>query len=172
MSTTKRNSIFKTLVSNVDSTEGLEAEKGALVNHSGALKMGDGSTFNEIGGGGPSLSGLFTIQGVGGIQFTLDTTYDGSFEGWTFNTQLGPNRWNLVSPTGFFLNYSRVLVRVNTAVTGGGVVSSSESYITKASVFSNTLTLTQIYNVSNGSFSEITGTGSPLNVYIEIYLTA
>jgi len=73
MSTTKRNSIFKTLVSNVDSTDGLEAEKGALVNHSGTLKMGDGEEFNEVGGGGGPLEYIANVS-VSGTSVAITST--------------------------------------------------------------------------------------------------
>lgn len=56
MATNLINSMYTVVPDMVTTLDGLEPEKGAIVNLNGTLMLGDGSTFNAIGGGSSSVA--------------------------------------------------------------------------------------------------------------------
>ena len=81
MSTTNKNTQFKTVVDNCtpEQLATKETQSGALVNVDGSLKMGTGSEFVDVGGGSSSVQkqGFIDYNNSGGsISLTAETWTD------------------------------------------------------------------------------------------------
>ena len=108
------------------------------------------------------VHGVFLISDTGGSKMQLQDTIEGSFTGWNFSYQAGPDRFILTAPTGVKIKI--ITFPCCNTVSGGGV--GSETFYCSTAINANVF---QIYEPKlNGTSSPLNAVGSPRRISVKM----